>query len=93
MSAKKQIEKEILEAVVFLREHNHTIPSETLQFMLDASLDRLNNITQRVYTYHFDCWNNKGKGKTKRIDALDIETAKIIFEAKYPDLAYDEPYN
>ncbi len=41
MSAKKQIEKEIREAYVFLREKNTTIPSDTLQFMLDASLEKL----------------------------------------------------
>ena len=41
MSAKKQIEKEIREAYIFLREKNMTVPSETLQFMLDASLEKL----------------------------------------------------
>ena len=45
MSAKKQLEKEIREAYIFLRENNMTVPSETLQFMLDASLDRLNDST------------------------------------------------
>ncbi|MGK0175658.1 MAG: hypothetical protein ACI9AT_002045 [Ulvibacter sp.] len=40
--AKKQLEKEIREAYIFLREKNHTIPSETLQFMLDASIEKLN---------------------------------------------------
>lgn len=38
----KQLEKEIREAHIFLRENNHTIPSDTLQFMLDASLEKLN---------------------------------------------------
>ena len=41
MSAKKKIEKEIREAYVFLREKNMSVPSETLQFMLDASLEKL----------------------------------------------------
>lgn len=41
MSAKKQIEKEIREAYIFLRTKNMTVPSETLQFMLDASLEKL----------------------------------------------------
>jgi len=41
MSAKKQMEKEIREAYLFLREKNQKIPSETLQFMLDASLEKL----------------------------------------------------
>ena len=41
MSAKDQIEKEIREACVFLREKNQTIPSDTIQFMLDASLEKL----------------------------------------------------
>ena len=42
MSAKQQIEKEIREAYIFLRENNHTIPSDTLEFMLNASLDKVN---------------------------------------------------
>ena len=41
MSAKTQIETEIRLAYAFLRERNTTIPSETLQFMLDASLEKL----------------------------------------------------
>ena len=36
--AKRQMEKEIREAIVFLRDHNHTIPSETIEFMKVASL-------------------------------------------------------
>ncbi len=34
----KELKKEIIEAVVFLRENNHTIPSETIQFMKDCAL-------------------------------------------------------
>ena len=41
MSAKKQTEKEIRKAYIFLRENNMTVPSETLKFMLDASLEKL----------------------------------------------------
>lgn len=41
MSAKTQVEKEIREAYSFLRKNNSTVPSETLQFMLDASLEKL----------------------------------------------------
>jgi hypothetical protein len=41
MSALQQVEKEIREAYLFLREHNNTIPSETLEFMKDASLEKL----------------------------------------------------
>jgi hypothetical protein len=41
MSVKKQVEKEIREAYLFLRAKNNTIPSETLQFILDASLEKL----------------------------------------------------
>jgi len=41
MSAKEQIKKEIIEAYIFLRTNNMTIPSETLEFMKDASLKAL----------------------------------------------------
>ena len=42
MIAKKQIESEIMEAYLFLRKENMTIPSETLDFIKDASLNKLN---------------------------------------------------
>ena len=35
---------EIRAAYIFLREKNQTIPSDTLQFMLDASLEKLNTL-------------------------------------------------
>jgi hypothetical protein len=41
MSAISQIEKEIREAVVFLRKNSQTIPSATIQFMKDASIEKL----------------------------------------------------
>jgi len=43
-------EKEIREAYIFLREKNMTIPSETLQFMLDASLEKLQQPLFKVAT-------------------------------------------
>jgi hypothetical protein len=45
MSANKmlEMEMEIRAAYIFLREKNHTIPSDTLQFILDASLEKLNS--------------------------------------------------
>ena len=42
MSANKILEMEIRAAYIFLREKNQSIPSDTLQFMLDASLEKLN---------------------------------------------------
>lgn len=39
--AKKQLEKEIRESIVFLRKQNNTIPSETLEYMKVASLEKL----------------------------------------------------
>ena len=44
MSAKKQVEKEIMEAYLFLREKNMSIPSETLDFMKDAAIEKLNQV-------------------------------------------------
>jgi len=44
MSAVKQMKKEIIEAYIFLRENNHTIPSETLEFMKDAAIEKLDEI-------------------------------------------------
>ena len=42
MSAEQQVRKEIREAIIFLREKNHTIPSETIEFMKQASLEKVN---------------------------------------------------
>lgn len=39
--ARQQLEKEIKEAYLFLREKNQTVPSETLDFILVASLEKL----------------------------------------------------
>lgn len=44
MSANKMLEMEIRAAYIFLREKNQSIPSDTLQFMLDASLEKLNSV-------------------------------------------------
>ena len=46
MSAKTQLEKEIREAIIFLREHNNTIPSETIEYMKQASLSQLKQDTE-----------------------------------------------
>lgn len=43
MSAKQQLKKEIREAYLFLREKNQSIPSETLEFMLNASLEKVDS--------------------------------------------------
>lgn len=44
MSAKQQLKKEIREAYLFLREKNNTIPSDTLEFMLNASLEKVDSL-------------------------------------------------
>jgi hypothetical protein len=42
--------------------------------------------------YHFECWKRDGRTSTKIIIAADIKDAKLLFSAKYPDYAFDEPY-
>ena len=44
MSAKQQMKDEILEAFIFLRERNHSVPSVTIQFMKDAAIEKLEEI-------------------------------------------------
>ena len=44
MSYIEQTRKEIIEAYVFLRTNNMTIPSETLEFMKDSSLKALDQV-------------------------------------------------
>jgi len=41
--AKIQLKKEIIEAWTFLRKENHTIPSETLDFIRDAAIEKLDD--------------------------------------------------
>ena len=92
MSAIGQVKKEIIEAVIFLREKNQTIPSETIEFMKQASLEKLNYPDCEIKTYFFDCWDRKGKTCSKEIVALTADQAEIIFESQYPNLGYDKPY-
>jgi len=72
MSAEKQVEKEIREAIFFLKEKNHTeycllcISNETIEFMKQASLEKLKNINKdepkqargnsqsRLTCFHYD---------------------------------------
>lgn len=90
--ARAALEKEIREAIIFLREKNHTIPSETLEFMKQASLEKLRHPNCEIKTYWFDYWDRKGHTGSLCIDALTVKNAKIIFEATHPDYGYDEPY-
>lgn len=92
MSAEQQVEKEIREAIIFLRTENHTIPSETLEFMKQACLEKLRHPTEEIKTYWIDHWDRNGKTGTTTIVALNATQAKIIFEHLYPDLGYDDPY-
>lgn len=46
--AKKQTISEIMEAYLFLREKNMTIPSETLELMKDASIKEVNGINKEL---------------------------------------------
>ena len=94
MSAEQQMEREIIEAIVFLRTENHTVPSDTIEFMKQASLEKLRNPepNYKVKTYCFDCWDRHGNMDTKEVTALTPEQAIILFKNEYPDLGYDEPY-
>jgi len=40
---RQQIEREIREAMIFLRKHNHTIPDTTLAYIKQAALNQLDN--------------------------------------------------
>ena len=44
MSAKSQLKQEINEAYLFLREKNTSIPSDTLEFMRDAALEKVDSL-------------------------------------------------
>ena len=43
---------EIIDAYVFLRENNHSIPDDTLDFMKDASLKAYDKIHERKCDCH-----------------------------------------
>lgn len=58
MSVKSQMEKEIREAYVFLRTNNSSIPSDTIDFMRNASLEKLNSIFPKKNRYCV-CSNSK----------------------------------
>jgi len=73
MSYKENLKKEIREAYVFLRENNQSIPSETLDFILAASLEKADEyvtpydrnfgnekecVCGHAYYRHFDSYEN-----------------------------------
>ena len=59
----EQTRKEIIEAYVFLRTNNMTIPSETLEFMKDSSLKALDQaLTIPVVSKAFYCLEGGIKG-------------------------------
>lgn len=46
--ARESLRKEIIEAHIFLRTHNQTIPSETLEFIKCAALEKLESGSPKV---------------------------------------------
>jgi len=68
MSAKEQFRKEIIEAIVFLRENNHTIPSETIEFMKNASLEALKDKTSPYILIDTGDFNQPIKGVKTEIN-------------------------
>ncbi len=44
--------KSILEASMFLRDHDNGIPEETIDFMKEAALEKLNNMEKSESTYN-----------------------------------------
>ncbi len=46
------IRKKIMDASTFLREHNSSIPEETLDFMEDAAFEKLNDMEKTESTYN-----------------------------------------
>jgi len=79
MSAKNQVEKEIREAYIFLRENNSTIPSETLQFMLDSSLEKLN---QTGFEVDVDFVNEMVNQKQKDLDVITDLVINTVYAKK-----------
>jgi hypothetical protein len=57
MSYIEQTKSEIIEAYLFLRKNNQTIPSETLEFMKDSSLKALD----QAINYNSCCVNKPSK--------------------------------
>ena len=53
----EELERQIREAYIFLREKNMSIPSDTLQFMLDASLEKLKDIRTEEPNYSSEYYN------------------------------------
>ena len=72
MSYTTALEKEVREAYVFLREKNNTIPSETLDFMLDASLEKIKRLNN-------DCLHNKRQYIVELNSDLCLKCGTIIY--------------
>ncbi len=46
------MKSEIMEAYLFLRKENMTVPSETLEFMKDATIEKLDSALENTETKH-----------------------------------------
>ena len=64
MSYESQKRQEIMEAYLFLREKNQSIPSDTLELMKDAALESLVSKNESIGDVS-ECYNCKGYGYTK----------------------------
>jgi len=91
MSAEKQVEKEIREAIVFLREKNHTIPSETIEFMKQASLKKLKNINKNEPEQAKDNSQSINVEKhTSTAKRFTITTPHLNMKVDYDDVNHNE---
>jgi len=52
----KKLHEEIIEAYIFLREKNQRIPSETLDFIKDAAIEKLEEIDKQcLQMFDYGC--------------------------------------
>lgn len=72
-----QLEQEVVEAYTFLRTNNNTIPNETLDFMLQASKEKL--ATQKDYEEHILYWAKQLAYKPLTVNQL-VDNAKWLIQ-------------
>jgi hypothetical protein len=97
-TAEAQVKKEIIQAYVFLREKNMSIPSETLDFIKDAAIEKLEQTSTlqkeleelRLYKYALKqarnhCGAEIGESIEEKFDQLKQklhEAEKLLVKSK-----------
>lgn len=95
-----EIGQKILDTIYKHNKSVYAASSECIEVVYADDYDDLTDDLVKLFSLHivskrfwyFDCWDKTGKMQSRQIEALNAESAEIIFKARYEDFCYDPPY-